>query len=536
MSSDSQPVSQPAPFKFEIGDKVRHKALGDNVYTISQRFSGSVNHYNVSERVRSLSEENLTAVEQPTPMPQKSLGQIAYDEYNKTVPRDDSWENQGAYLRRRWEAAAKAVADQTCTGEYWQWINDEVSRMRERINELEKERNAQTERLKSQSQLITAYQSQIQETTEGDALAAQTIAELEKYRDTLQNDLTTQWGRLRMIAHVVGHTMGDDSSGLPVVVADLVKHRDGYREVLVRIADVLKLPGSPSLLSLDNNVKELVKNEQANRENYCNQQRASAERERRLREQLDRYLTPAQPVVSAVSTDKPLGQVAFEAWNDHGGMPWSARTDDGKAMWNKVAQAVLEAWGPPQPKQSLSGKLIESTYQADFGVYYPAGLNDRQLQIVRQCLSLLTTLINKNRDYGDSAFKSPALMPSLSPIDAVAVRMSDKIARIANLSSSQRSSGPAVSDESLIDSYLDLAGYSILQVINLREATPHRINGQHSAAAYKQALDDKGTVCGGDPIQSKEQYEAVWGPGSYDAMRGFIPPPPRDEGAVQRGY
>lgn len=95
----------------------------------------------------------------------------------------------------------------------------------------------------------------------------------------------------------------------------------------------------------------------------------------------------------------------------------------------------------------------------------------KQADIFRVVTTLRDTLIAKNRDYGDSAFQPPVLAPDLPADSAVRVRMSDKIARIIQLSSSQREDGPAVKNESLIDSYLDLAGYAILQTINLESVT-----------------------------------------------------------------
>ena len=93
-------------------------------------------------------------------------------------------------------------------------------------------------------------------------------------------------------------------------------------------------------------------------------------------------------------------------------------------------------------------------------------MSDTRVSISCVCEELNDLLLRKNKDYGDSAFKSPVLTPGIAASVAQRVRMSDKIERLTNLLS--RESGPAVADESLVDTFLDLAGYCVLQVIELR--------------------------------------------------------------------
>jgi hypothetical protein len=244
---------------------------------------------------------------------------------------------------------------------------------------------------------------------------------------------------------------------------------------------------------------------------------------------------------------KSLGQIAYDAWPSHT-TKWVDLRDDYRKQWEVAAKAVVDADNEAtfekqyveflrrinelerqceqlknrnneqaatirryQNAVSTGGRFLDDEPKTEpqsrnafgygFVLEHPVGLAPSQRKIMQQCMALMTTLVRKNADYGDSAFKSPALMPSLSAVDAVAVRMSDKIARIANLSSTQRSSGPAVVDESLIDTYLDLAGYAILQTINLADAAkPTRVNGQHSAAAYTEELKAEGTIGGMDAL------------------------------------
>lgn len=77
-------------------------------------------------------------------------------------------------------------------------------------------------------------------------------------------------------------------------------------------------------------------------------------------------------------------------------------------------------------------------------------------RIHNHCQRLLDTLIRKNHDYGNSVFKSPILEPDMPPDEAILVRMSDKLARLANLKNKE------AKNESYEDTILDLAGYCIL--------------------------------------------------------------------------
>jgi len=83
--------------------------------------------------------------------------------------------------------------------------------------------------------------------------------------------------------------------------------------------------------------------------------------------------------------------------------------------------------------------------------------NHQQL-IARAGLRLTTTLLRKNKDYGSSLFEPPLLAPNIPAKQGILVRLSDKIKRIIQL----QSSGSAEVAESLADTILDNAGYSIL--------------------------------------------------------------------------
>lgn len=78
--------------------------------------------------------------------------------------------------------------------------------------------------------------------------------------------------------------------------------------------------------------------------------------------------------------------------------------------------------------------------------------------IASEGLKWVATLLKKNADYGSSVWKAPVLKPVLDPGDAILVRMSDKVSRIAELSDGM---APRV-QESLADTVMDLGCYCLL--------------------------------------------------------------------------
>lgn len=123
-----------------------------------------------------------------------------------------------------------------------------------------------------------------------------------------------------------------------------------------------------------------------------------------------------------------------------------------------------------------NGFWIETTEDTDDTPGNHDVLNPVQTAIGEACITLQAMLINKNRDYGDSVFNAPVMAPQLDPGLAIRVRMSDKIARINNLSKGFPSepgdigrnlSHQTVVNESLADTWLDLAGYAILEYVRI---------------------------------------------------------------------
>jgi hypothetical protein len=79
------------------------------------------------------------------------------------------------------------------------------------------------------------------------------------------------------------------------------------------------------------------------------------------------------------------------------------------------------------------------------------------------CQKLTELYTNKNRDYGDSFGRGYKEYGMLMPV----IRLEDKLNRIKSLIKNEA----AVKDESLIDTLMDLANYSIMTIIELENKT-----------------------------------------------------------------
>lgn len=88
------------------------------------------------------------------------------------------------------------------------------------------------------------------------------------------------------------------------------------------------------------------------------------------------------------------------------------------------------------------------------------GKAGRQRQaITRVVMALATKLLQKNADYGGSAFQSPMLAPNVPAADAILTRLSDKLARFINLAGKE---DEAQVDEALVETAGDACGYFVL--------------------------------------------------------------------------
>lgn len=85
-----------------------------------------------------------------------------------------------------------------------------------------------------------------------------------------------------------------------------------------------------------------------------------------------------------------------------------------------------------------------------------------QKRIAEAGVSIVATLLRKNRDYGGSAWTTPVFAPDMPISSAILVRMSDKVSRITTMLKAP-TLNPEV-NESLMDTFRDLVGYGILYI------------------------------------------------------------------------
>lgn len=94
-------------------------------------------------------------------------------------------------------------------------------------------------------------------------------------------------------------------------------------------------------------------------------------------------------------------------------------------------------------------------------------LTTEQELIANTILDIGNLLLKKNTDYGNSALQPPLLLPSLPAEKALLVRLSDKLARLANLMDKDDS---AQVEESVDDTLMDMAGYITLILVERKRA------------------------------------------------------------------
>lgn len=86
------------------------------------------------------------------------------------------------------------------------------------------------------------------------------------------------------------------------------------------------------------------------------------------------------------------------------------------------------------------------------------GPDEGRRRIAQIGTEIVALLLKKNADYGQSAWQPPLLAPEQAPDVGIRVRMSDKIQRLQRL----LAGNTAEVNESIADSFRDLAGYAIL--------------------------------------------------------------------------
>ena len=104
-------------------------------------------------------------------------------------------------------------------------------------------------------------------------------------------------------------------------------------------------------------------------------------------------------------------------------------------------------------------------------------------QIITECDRLKELLLAKHANYGRTAETAPCLVPGISPGAAILVRASDKVERIAALSSGE----PDKVGESVEDTVRDLAGYCILWLALLRGRTAEKTDDHNAGVKVESS-------------------------------------------------
>ena len=120
-----------------------------------------------------------------------------------------------------------------------------------------------------------------------------------------------------------------------------------------------------------------------------------------------------------------------------------------------------------------------------FSVALEGHYGEDQQRIAQTALKWIDTLLRKNHDYGCTVWDTPILAPDLDPASAIFVRMSDKIARLNNL----RSTNAEVTDESIEDTISDLGSYALLLLARPKNEGANREN--HNGTDAERADDEK---------------------------------------------
>tara|TARA_R100000734_G_C3286979_1_gene79494 strand:- start:170 stop:454 length:285 start_codon:yes stop_codon:yes gene_type:complete len=90
--------------------------------------------------------------------------------------------------------------------------------------------------------------------------------------------------------------------------------------------------------------------------------------------------------------------------------------------------------------------------------------NKRTYDIKRMCEKVETMLLNKNKDYGNSALEPLHIFNKGNATDSLCSRIDDKLARIKNVGISDKTE----------DTLLDLCGYLILLMISIKDKNEKR--------------------------------------------------------------
>ena len=116
---------------------------------------------------------------------------------------------------------------------------------------------------------------------------------------------------------------------------------------------------------------------------------------------------------------------------------------------------------------------LQSDFTDDYKLYATASFANELINYISQdtdkfVTELSNTLIAKNHDYGDAFFKVATLM---GVFNSFSIRLLDKGFRLENLTSGVANK---VTDESIDDTKIDLAGYLILMLVAYDKLGGHK--------------------------------------------------------------
>jgi len=116
-------------------------------------------------------------------------------------------------------------------------------------------------------------------------------------------------------------------------------------------------------------------------------------------------------------------------------------------------------------------------------------MKDTEQLIEEMCDSMKELLLQKNRNYGDSATNPSNVFSKGSPVESICARIDDKLMRIQN---------KGINDKTE-DTVSDLIGYLILLKVALHKEKDDEYN------IFKETIEDGGHVnINGTPISSIE--------------------------------
>lgn len=135
-------------------------------------------------------------------------------------------------------------------------------------------------------------------------------------------------------------------------------------------------------------------------------------------------------------------------------------------------------------------------------------LQETQQQIIDICDGIKNLLLEKNRNYGNSAIKPKRIFSKATAIEQIFVRIDDKLSRIEKVGVNF-----AQGDESAVDTVRDLIGYLVLLLVAM---SMDRKNWLHNAPVTEANATESATE--GLLSSGKSSEPLKWAP-TVDEMR-----------------